>query len=261
MRKTSSLPDDPAAILAVVGRTHILLGDVCPSREAESMKCSPRPIRRFTRGQLHFARLNLVRGLLAQAIQNKMMRESFLMDQVGTEAADKHEEADAKLTSQARQMFFESEIPELKKQYKVRGPHAARQRTPKERKLVGGTSTRFRRRDAWSSLHPQQGRSENRMFRSPKSLSTIKPTMEEYERPTRARWEQMSVLFGSLNRVSWPTKRSGTWDVKLTSAATCRRSPGSKSQEPFASKGGLHEWTTKGSLASENSTSKFSRFP
>ena len=36
-----------------------------------------------------------------------------MIDQVGTAAADKHAEADAKLATKARQMFFESELPQL----------------------------------------------------------------------------------------------------------------------------------------------------
>ena len=65
--------------------------------------------------QLRDARLNLVRGLLGKTIQTKMMRESFLLEQVGVENADKREEADAKLSGRARHMFHEAELPELKK--------------------------------------------------------------------------------------------------------------------------------------------------
>ncbi len=245
-----SLPDDPAAILAVVGRTPILLGDLMPKAEARINEVLAKTDQEIPPEQLHFARLNLVRGLLAQAIQNKMMRESFLIDQVGTEAAEKHEEADAKLTSRARQMFFENEIPELKKQYEVEDLNLLDSELRKK-----GSSLAARQRDFVDAMLGHLY-IRSKVEREPNvSIAEItqfyQANLEDYERPTRARWEQMTVLFEKFD--SRELAHQAIWDMGREAyfGGSIQAVARDKSQEPFASKGGVHEWTAKGSLASE----------
>jgi hypothetical protein len=248
--QSTQLPDDPAAILAVVGRTPILLGDVKPKVEARINDVLSKTSQKIPEEQLHFARVNLVRGLLAQAIQNKMMRESFLLDQVGSEAADKHQEADAKLTSRARQMFFENEVPELKKQYKVEDLTLLDNELRKK-----GSSLAARRRDFVDAMLGHLY-IRSKVEREPKvSIAEITEYFEsntaEFERPTRARWEQMSVLLANFD--SRQAAHQAIWDMGREAyfGGNMQAVAREKSQEPFAGKGGLHDWTTKGSLASE----------
>lgn len=245
------LPDDPAAVIAVVGQSPILLGDVAPRVNARiSEVLAQAGDKKLPEDQLHFARVNMTRGLLAQAIQNKMMRESFLIDQVGTAAADKRAEADAKLTSRARQMFFESEVPELKKQYKTEDL-----RELDKQLRAKGTSLASRQRE-FVDMMLGHLYIRSKVDRDPDvSISEIAEYYHanemDYQRPTRARWEQLTVLherFGSreeaLEAIS-EMGREAYFGGNLQAVAR------QKSQEPFASKGGLHEWTAKGSLASE----------
>jgi hypothetical protein len=187
---------------------------------------------------------------LAQAIQNKMMRESFLLDQVGSEAADKHQEADAKLTSRARQMFFENEVPELKKQYKVEDLTLLDNELRKK-----GSSLAARRRDFVDAMLGHLY-IRSKVEREPKvSIAEITEYFEsntaEFERPTRARWEQMSVLLANFD--SRQAAHQAIWDMGREAyfGGNMQAVAREKSQEPFAGKGGLHDWTTKGSLASE----------
>jgi hypothetical protein len=244
------LPDDPAAVLAVVGQSHILLGHVTPKVDARINEVLSKTSQKVPEEQLHFARVNLVRGLLRQAIQNKMMRESFLLDQVGTENADKHQEADAKLTSRARQMFFESEVPELKKQYEVEDLTLLDDELRKK-----GSSLAARQRDFVDAMLGHLY-IRSKVEREPRvSIAEIseyfKSHTAEFERPTRARWEQMSVLFANFDsreaarRAIWAMGREAYFGGNMQAVAR------EKSQEPFAKKGGLHDWTAKGSLASE----------
>ena len=88
-----NLPDDPASIVAVVGESPILLGELRPKADARIKQVLQQTGKKIPPEQLETVRANLIRGLLAQAIQSKMMRESFLLDQVGGQAADKHAEA------------------------------------------------------------------------------------------------------------------------------------------------------------------------
>ncbi len=244
------LPDDPAAILAVVGRTPILLGDLMPKVDARINEVLANNAQQIPEDQLHFARVNLIRGLLAQAIQNKMMRESFLIDQVGSEAADKRNEADAKLTSRARQMFFESEVPELREQYKVDDVTELDALLRKK-----GSSLAARQRDFVDAMLGHLY-IRSKVDREPKvSLAEISEhynaNLSDYDRPAQARWEQMTVLFSNFDskeaahQAIWDMGREAYFGGNLQAVAR------EKSQEPFAGKGGLHDWTAKGSLASE----------
>ncbi|TWU47706.1 peptidylprolyl isomerase [Rubripirellula reticaptiva] len=243
------LPTDPAAIVAVVGQTPILLGDLMPKVEAKINEAIEKTGQQVPEDKLQFFKVNLLRQSLAQAIQNKMMREAFLIDQVGTEAADKRREADDKLTSRARKMFYDSELPELLKQYKTEDPSELD-------KLL---------REKGSSLASRQREFVDQMLghlyirskvdREPNvSISEINEyyhiNADSFHRPTRARWEQMSVMF-----FRFPTRddayaaiaemgREAYFGGNMQAVAR------EKSQEPFANKGGLHDWTTKGSLAS-----------
>ena len=97
----TELPDDPAAVIAVVGQSKILLGDVKPKVDARINSVVEKSPQAVPEEQIKFARVNLTRGFLAQAIQTKMMRESFLLSQVGTQAADKRKEANELMGSKS----------------------------------------------------------------------------------------------------------------------------------------------------------------
>ncbi|TWU60052.1 Peptidyl-prolyl cis-trans isomerase D [Rubripirellula tenax] len=243
------LPEDPAAIIAVVGQTPILLGDLMPRIDAKIAEVSEKTGQEIPEEYVKAAKVNMMRPLLASAIQNKMMREAFLIDQVGTQAADKRAEADATLTSKARMMFFESEYPELAKQYKTED-RAELDRLLREK----GTSLASRQREFVDQMLGHLY-IRSKVDREPKvSIAEIneyyQTNREAFYKPTRARWEQMSVMFDrypsreEAKQAIWEMGREAYFGGNLQAVAR------EKSQEPFASQGGLHDWTTKGSLAS-----------
>ena len=248
--QTIDLPSDPAAIVAYVGRTPILLGDLMPKVDARINEVLSKSGQDIPEDQLHFARVNLIRGLLAQAIQNKMMREAFLLDQVGTESAEKREEADEKLTSRARQMFFESELPQLKEQYKV-SDLSELDALLREK----GSSLSARQREFVDQMLGHLY-IRSKIERDPSvSIAEIveyyQANLKEFARPLRARWEQMSVMKAnfpsrqeSLEAI-WEMGREAYYGGSMQAVAR------EKSQEPFAKEGGVHDWTAQGALASE----------
>ena len=244
------LPDDPAAIVAYVGRDAHPDGRLMPKVQARIDDVLAKTDQAIPEEQLHFARVNLMRGLLAQAIQNKMMREAFLLDQVGTQAADKREEADQKLTSRARQMFFETEIPDLKKQYGVNDLTKLDMELRKK-----GSSLSARQREFVDAMLGHLY-IRSKIEREPTvSIAEIvdhyEANSEQFERPTRARWEQMTVLFSrfpsreAAHEAIWEMGREAYFGGSLQAVAR------DKSQEPFAKEGGVHDWTAQGALASD----------
>ena len=248
--KNVVLPEDPAAIIAYVGRSPILMGDVSGKVESQINEAISRSGGQFPAEQLQVARVNLTRNLLQQLIQTRMMREAFLLDQVGTESAEKRAEADARLTSRARQMFFETEVPELRKQYKVE------ELTDLDAALrEKGSSLALRQREFMDAMLGHLY-IRSKVEREPTvTVAEINEYYEmhsdDYQRPARARWEQLSVRFDKFpdqkaaHAAIWEMGREAYFGGSMQAVA--RQS----SQEPFASRGGLHEWTSKGALASD----------
>ena len=248
--KDIPLSDDPAAIIAVVGDTPILVGDLMPKVDARIKDVLAKTGQEVPKDQLHYVKVNLMRGLLAQAIQNKMMRESFLIDQVGTQAADKRAEADEKLTSRARQMFFESEVPELKDQYKV-ADLTELDKILREK----GSSLSARQRDFIDQMlghlyiRANVDREPNVTFSE--ILEYYEENKASYEKPTRARWEQLSILFSKHPDKTEARALIAEMGREAYFGGNVQAVAREKSEEPFGPAGGVHDWTTKGALASD----------
>lgn len=244
------LPDDPASVIAVVGQSPILLGDVIPKVEARIAEVLSKTSQEIPQDQLEMARVNLVRGALTEAIRNKMMRESFLLDQVGTAEATRHTEAEEMLSTRARQMFFESELPELKKQYKTDDL------TELDRMLrEKGTSLAARQRDFSDAmlghLYIRSKVEQNPDVSIAEIADYYQRNVSEFSYPTRARWEQLSVLFENF-----PSREAAyqkIWEMgrEVYFGGNFGKVAREQSQEPLAIAGGVHDWTEQGALASD----------
>ncbi|GAA5509341.1 peptidylprolyl isomerase [Novipirellula caenicola] len=244
------LPDDPAAIIAVVGQSPIYYGEVSPKVDARINEVLAKSKQQVPEEQLRYARINLTRGMLTQAIQNKMMRESFLLDQVGTQSADKRAEADATLAARARQMFFESELPQLKKQYKVTDI-AELDALLREK----GSSLASRQRDFTDAMLGHLY-IRSKVEKDPNvSIADINQYyndhLDDYRHPAEATWEQLTVLFSNFASREEAMKAISDMGREAYFGGNLQAVARAKSQEPFASSGGLHDWTAKGSLASD----------
>ncbi|MEM6689670.1 MAG: peptidyl-prolyl cis-trans isomerase [Planctomycetota bacterium] len=244
------LPDDPAAVIAYVGTTPILLGELLPKVDAridEVVKARGQEIPAAERDR---ARVALIRNVLAQRIPQKVMRESFLLDQVGTQSTDKRLEAEKTLTARARQMFHDQELPDLMKQYEA---ESIRDLDSKLRSK--GTSLIARENEFIDTMLGHLYIRSN-VDRDPKiSLADVNEYYEthrsEFEHPARARWEQLTVLFERFPDRKAAVEAINTMGNEAFFGGSIAAVAREKSQEPFASDGGLHEWTSRGSLASE----------
>ena len=245
-----TLPEDPAAVIAVVGKSNILLGDLLPQVDARIAEVEEKSGQKIPAEQLRTARLSLVRGLLGKTIQTKMMRESFLLEQVGIENADKREEADAKLSGRARQMFHDAELPELKKQY---GTEDLRELDSMLRKK--GSSLLARQRDFVDQMLGHLYLRGNVNRKPEVSMSEIiteyEAEKELYYRPERARWEQLTVLNSKVPNEQAARAEIQEMGREAVFGGSMQAVARARSQEVFASKGGVHDWTSRGSLASE----------
>lgn len=246
----ADLPTDPSAVVAIVGESTILLGEINPKIEARIQEVVSNAGQKVPEDQIHVARVRMLRGLLAQTIQSRMMRESFLLDQVATQTAEKRREADAKMQAQARQMFFESEVPDLRKKYEAASLVELDEKLHQE-----ATSLAAREREFIDQMLSHVYL-QNKVDRDPTiALSDINEYFiahqDEFYNKSRAKWEQITVRFENFpNKKAaydaiWGMGREAFFGGNMQAIAR------EKSQEPFASDGGVHDWTNQGALASQ----------
>ncbi|MEM9827400.1 MAG: peptidylprolyl isomerase [Planctomycetota bacterium] len=245
------MPTDPAAIVAVVGQTPILLADLLPKIDARiRMAIAKSGGQQPPEDQLKIARTNMARGLLVQAIQNKMMRESFLLQQVGTQTSQQRAEADAKLTQRARQMFRENELPELMKQYECSDLAEL-----DDKLSAKGSSLLLRQSDFIDMMLGHLYISGNVDKEPEVSMAEIvgyyREHQEEYMKPDRARWEQLSAHFDKAGSREEAWKWINTMALEALYGGNLQAVARKMSHGSYANQGGVHDWTAKGSLVSE----------
>ena len=245
----AELPDDPAAVIAVVGQTPILLGDIKPKVEARIQEVLSKTDQQIPEAQLRVARVNLTRGLLRQAIQNKMMRECFLLEQVGTQSAQQRRDADQMMKTRARKMFHESEIPQLKEQYGVHDLGAL-----DEALRAKGSSLAARQRNFIDAmlghLYIRSKVDEDPKVSIAEIVRYYEAHREQYEHEARARWEQLTVLFENFENRQAAHQAISAMGREAYFGGNMQAVARDKSQEPFGPDGGVHDWTPQGSLAS-----------
>ncbi|WP_286177497.1 peptidylprolyl isomerase [Rhodopirellula sp. JC639] len=244
------LPDDPATIMAVVGQSPILWGDIQPKVDGRINQVLEEKNLKLPPEQLAPARMNLARGALTQAIQTKMMSESFLLEQVGTQAAEKRREVSEMMTSRARQMFFENELQGLKEKY---GTEDLTELDAKLRET--GTSLRARQREFTDMMLGHMYMRSKIEKDPPVTISEINAAyqhdLDSYRHKAKARWEQLSVLFANHPSREAARKRIIEIGREVHFNSGWVQTAKRKSEEPFAADGGQHDWTSEGSLASK----------
>jgi hypothetical protein len=245
-----SLPDDPATVVAVVGQTPILWGDIEPKVDGRIKQVLSELKQELPASELAPARMQLARGALMQVIQNKMMSESFLLDQVGTQAATKRREVSEMMHSRARQMFFDNELPSLLEKYETEDM------TELDEKLrETGTSLQARQRE-FTDMMLGHMFMRSKIAKDPSvSISEINAAYEKdidsYRHGAKARWEQLSVLFANHPSREEASAAIAAIGREAYFGGNLQAVARDKSEEPFAADGGLHDWTTQGSLASK----------
>jgi parvulin-like peptidyl-prolyl isomerase len=244
------LPTEPSELLAIVGSSPILVGDLLPKVDRRIAALATVDISEIPELELKVVRLKLLRGLLTETIQTKMLGLAFVLDKVGTSASDKRDEAQQKIESQARRSFSENEIPRMMKQSEV--------------DTILDLDTKLR--EQGTSLKVLEDEYKDRMLRTvfvqqliPKepevTLSeihryyTLHPA--EFTVAAGARWEQLTVLFENFPSRTAALEAITAMGREAYFGGNVQSVAREKSQEPMASKGGLHNWTSQGSLRSK----------
>lgn len=244
------LPTEPADLLAIVGNTPILVGDLLPKVDQRIAAAATVDISEIPEIELKIVRLKLLRSLLSETIQNKMLGHAFVISKVGSATAEQRDDAQQKIESQARKAFNESEIPRMMKRLEISDILELDERL----------------RDEGMSLKALESEYKDRMLRTVflQELIPEKPSIEpseiyhyynahkaDFETEAKAKWEQLSVLFENFDSREAALQAISDMGREAYFGGNMQSVAREKSQEPMASKGGLHDWTFKGSLRSK----------
>ncbi|CAD74910.1 probable peptidyl-prolyl cis-trans isomerase [Rhodopirellula baltica SH 1] len=247
--KKTPLPTDPATVMAVVGQGRVLLGELKPRVDAQLSRMLAQASGEVPEDELHYVKLRMTRSLLVQTIQSRMLREAFLLEQVGTAAADKRREAEATMAAKARQMFYETELPGLMKKANVDSKAELDDLLRKE-----GSSLAFRQREFMDqmlgSLYIRSKVNKDPAVSLSEIVRYYQEHQSKYEHKARARWEQLTVMFSNHPTRDAAMKAITEMGREALYGGNMQAVAKAKSEEPFASSGGLHDWTNQGSLVS-----------
>ncbi|MFM2001004.1 MAG: peptidyl-prolyl cis-trans isomerase [Planctomycetota bacterium] len=243
------IPDDPATVIAVVGQSPILVGDLIPRVDARVKEMVARSPQAPPEHEVRYLRAMFFRNTLNQTIQLKVLRESFLLAQVGTQSAEKREEAEKTLQVKARQMFQDQELPNL---YKRLGVHSVSEVDQKLREQ--GSSFESNRLDFIDQVLAHLYRSD--VIPKDPNIPMVdvknyfEDNIESYRYPAEARWEQLTATFARSGSRAATTAKITEMGREAYFGGSMQAVARAKSQEPFAARGGVRDWTKQGSLAS-----------
>ena len=233
---------EPGKILAIVEGEPILEGDVIGlvNQMLEPHKD------KMTEKQYQEQRQALTMRFLQDAINNKILFTKF----VASFPADARDKVLPKAREQVNKIFDQDELPKLLERAKVDTPAEL---DAKYREF-GYSLSKHRRKFLEKMLGGNvvmQNTPETPEVTHEEMLQYYREHAEQYDHKARARWEQLTVLFDKFpdREAAYRTLAAMGDAVVLGTPFPAVAKKGS--QELRAKDGGFHDWTMKGSLASE----------
>ena len=267
---------DGAEVLAIVGDQHVLRGDVMPR-----VRMFMRPVlekmtpeeRYLQRKEIEQQQSTLLRQMVMQAVETKLLYVAFLQNLTGEQRATVQETIDAKVET-----MFENAVLEMLKKVAVADKKKTREllrSAPQVTELArlmdqAGIDTiaeldqQLRtfltsvelEREAFKEQNLGRSYLWDRIQKRPdinhrELLKYYRTNLEDYEIESRVRWEQLSVYFENFDSRKDAYSEIAQMGNEVLRGARLEAVARHSSQESRAGQGGLHDWTAKGSLVSD----------
>lgn len=244
------LPTEQSEILAWVGNTPILVGELLPKVDQRIAAAATVELSQIPELELKIVRIKLLRSLLSETIQTKMLGHAFVLSKVGSATAEQRDEAEKKIESQARKAFSENEVPRMMKKLEVRTILELDERLREEGTSLKTLEDEYRDR-MLRTVFVQELIPEKPQVEPSEIFHYYNSHLSEFETEAKARWEQLSVLFENFQTREAALQAISDMGREAYFGGNVQSVAKEKSQEPMGRKGGLHEWTFKGSLRSK----------
>jgi parvulin-like peptidyl-prolyl isomerase len=240
---------EQSQIIAWVGEQPIQVGDVMPLVEqtlAPYLEKLEPHVLEIQREEIEQQKKELLKKALESAIESKLLYQDFLR----AVPAEKKAEILPRITSRVNEQFDEKELPQAMKKAGVESPAAldAKLRTY-------GSSLEQQKRLFAERVLGQSGLSEKIDYEPEIThqamLDDYRENIKEYEFPAKVRWEKITVRFASFAGKDQAWAALGDMGNEVLRGAPLSAVAKRSSQGVDASDGGYHDWTSKGSLASD----------
>lgn len=236
---------DAGELVAVVGTEHILAGDMMvfiePILEKNRGKITPEQEKQL--------KAKLVRDVLAQYVEVKALYQEFFRDMVGNKPPKEVAEMKAKVTMKATQVFHDKQIPVMLKKYKV-DDLAALERKLHERSMsIAALQTQFIEQVLSSELDRKYVPDDFEFSRS-ELLAYYQEHEAEWNVIARAKWRELSIRFNKHPRGEAESLIKDLGNQVYLGGKPFEAVAKQQSEGFTADNGGLHDWTSQGSLKS-----------
>lgn len=269
-------PLDGVKILAVVGDQHVLRGDVMPRVRMVMQpvldKMTPED-RYLNRKEIKQQEITLLRQMVMQAVETKLLYIAFLQGLDGEQRATAEETIGAKI-----EQMFEDAVLEMLPKIAAADKKETRElfrSAPQIAQLarlmnISGIETmaeldqqlgRFQtsvelEREAFKEENLGRSYLGDQINRQPvvnhrEMLDYYRTNQVNYEIESAARWEQLSVYFQEFDSRKDAYSAIAQMGNEVLRGAKLEAVARRGSQESRANQGGLHDWTSRGSLVSD----------
>jgi hypothetical protein len=236
---------DQGDLIAVVGTEHILAGDMMifiePIIEQNRSRITP--------AQEKQLRATLIRQVLSQYVQIKALYQEFFRDMAGTKPPKEIESMKEQVTTKAGQIFFEKQVPQMMKKYKVNDAAALDKALREKSMSVSAYRTQFIERILSSELERKYVPEEYEFSRE-ELLAYYHAHPEEWTVNGRARWRELCVRFNKHPREEAEKLIRDMGNQVYLGGKPFEAVAKEMSEGFTASAGGVFDWTTQGSLKS-----------
>lgn len=239
----------PGQIIAWVGDQPIQAGDLLPMVDrtlAPYLEKMPAEALEAQKSAIDAQRENLLKQALNSAIETKLLYLDFLR----SIPADKQEEVLPNITARAEEGFYAEELPKAIEKAKVASALELEADLRKYGSSIADQKRSFVERVLAQSMlgqnidyHPEVTHME--------MADHWRDNAEEFDRPARARWEKLTVAFDRFATKEEAWVAIGNMGNEVLRGAPLEAVARRHSQGVDATDGGYHDWTTKGSLASD----------
>ena len=239
----------PGQIIAWVGDQPIQVGDLMPMVEqimaAHLAEMDPKVVEQ-QKAAIEQQKDKLMRQALESAIQTKLLYLDFLR----TIPADKKKEILPKITSRAEEQFMEKQLPEAMEKAQVTTQAELEAKLREFGSSIQRQKQSFVERALGQSVLSQKVNYEPEITHQA-MLDYYYAHSADYEIPARARWEKLTVRFDRFSNKQQAWAALGEMGNEVLRGAPLHAVAQRQSQAIDARDGGYHDWTSRGSLASD----------
>ena len=187
---------------------------------------------------------------MRQALESVIQTKLLYLDFLRTIPADKKKEVLPNITKRAEEQFYEKQLPDALKKAKVETSMELDAKLREFGSSLERQKQSFVERAMGQSVLSQKVNYEPEITHQA-MLDHYRAHLQEYDLPAKARWEKLTVRFDRFASKQEAWAALGNMGNEVLRGAPLNVVAQRQSQGVDASEGGFHDWTTRGSLASE----------